>query len=273
MNSELNSSLIEQNPSSGPPSYGGVRLLALCAGVAVTLLAACVSTTRTAVIPPKVPGATFIGMDNCAECHQEKVTGFASATHARLRADGANATEMGCEACHGPGSIHKETGGAAHTIVNPGKSPETCFQCHLDKRAEFSLPSHHPVLEGKISCSDCHEPHHGQAVLAGGTSIMEDNETCFQCHTAQRGPFVFEHEASREGCLTCHKPHGSINARMLTERNQTLCLKCHFQQQTITGQLLIGGQDHASRVTRGSCWAAGCHEAVHGSQVNTSLRF
>ena len=273
MNSELNSSPVEPTPSKAPASYTGTRLLVLGVGVAVTLLAACVSTTRTAVVPPAIPGAAFIGMDNCAECHQEKVAEFQTATHARLKAEGANGIAIGCEGCHGAGSIHKETGGAAHTIVNPGKSPEACFQCHLDKRAEFNLPSHHPVLEGKISCADCHEPHKGPAVLAGGTSILEDNETCFKCHSAQRGPFVFEHEASREGCLTCHKPHGSVNARMLTERNQTLCLKCHFQQQTITGQLLIGGQDHASRVTRGSCWAAGCHEAVHGSQVNTSLRF
>jgi hypothetical protein len=26
-------------------------------------------------------------------------------------------------------------------------------------------------------------------------------------------------------------------------------------------------------VTQGSCWSAGCHEAVHGSRVNPSLRF
>ena len=256
-----------------PLSPGSIRLLVLVGGIAATLLVACVSTTRTAVIPPRIPGATFIGMDNCGECHQEKVAEFNTATHYRLKADGDNAVEIGCEACHGGGSIHKESGGAAHTIINPGKSAEVCFQCHLDKRAEFNLPTHHPVLEGKVSCSDCHEPHKGPMVLAGGTSMLEDNETCFKCHTAQRGPFVFEHEASREGCLTCHRPHGSVNARMLTERNQTLCLKCHFQQQTITGQLLIGGQDHASRVTRGSCWSAGCHEAVHGSQVNNSLRF
>ena len=46
----------------------------------------------------------------------------------------------GCETCHGPGSLHVQSGGGAGTIVNPRKSPETCFQCHLDKRGEFSLP-------------------------------------------------------------------------------------------------------------------------------------
>jgi hypothetical protein len=27
------------------------------------------------------------------------------------------------------------------------------------------------------------------------------------------------------------------------------------------------------RLQQGSCWTAGCHEAVHGSRVNSSLRF
>jgi hypothetical protein len=26
-------------------------------------------------------------------------------------------------------------------------------------------------------------------------------------------------------------------------------------------------------LSQGTCWTAGCHEAVHGSRVNSSLRF
>ena len=52
-----------------------------------------------------------------------------------------------------------------------------------------------------------------------------------------------------------------------------LCLKCHFQQQLAGGALLIGGMDHTPFVSQGTCWSAGCHEAVHGSQVNSSLRY
>jgi predicted CXXCH cytochrome family protein len=102
---------------------------------------------------------------------------------------------------------------------------------------------------------------------------MSESDTCAGCHTAQRGPFVFEHEAVREGCTTCHAVHGSVNQKMLVQRNHTLCLKCHFQQQTSGGLLVIGGKDHTSFVSRGTCWSAGCHEAVHGSQIGSSLRF
>ena len=82
-----------------------------------------------------------------------------------------------------------------------------------------------------------------------------------------------EHEASREGCVVCHSPHGSVNQKMLKARNANLCLQCHFQEQTAPGVILIGGRDHASVLTRGTCWSGGCHEAVHGSHVSSSLRF
>ncbi|HYV30285.1 MAG TPA: cytochrome c3 family protein, partial [Candidatus Binatia bacterium] len=141
----------------------------------------------------------------------------------------------------------------------------------------------HPVLTGpqtrpvsaggRVSCADCHNPHKGQAIIGGGTALSTEQETCGKCHVAQRGPFVFEHEAVREGCTTCHQPHGSVNARMLIERNHVLCLKCHFQQQTVGGKIFIGGQEHSGRLGRGTCWSAGCHEAVHGSQTGSSLRF
>ncbi len=159
---------------------------------------------------------------------QDISKGFATATHFRLKAPGDNAKNIGCESCHGPGSLHVASGGAPKTIVNPGKSPETCFQCHLDKEAQFNLPSHHPVIEGKISCSDCHDPHKGSVVEGTGTELMSQNEVCTRCHIAQAGPFVFEHEAMREGCVTCHNPHGSVNARLLIARNQTLCLRMPF---------------------------------------------
>jgi predicted CXXCH cytochrome family protein len=235
-------------------------------------LVSCVTINDAIMAPPHIPGAEFVGSDSCTQCHENITDHSHSATHSGLKMSEARDLDTGCETCHGPGSVHVESGGEPNTIVNPDKSPETCFQCHLDMRGRFSLPFRHPVSEGKMGCGDCHNPHHGPAVRAGGTTLLAQNETCTQCHTAQRGPHVFEHEASREGCITCHDPHGSVNNKLLTERNANLCLKCHFQQQTGAG-LLIGGRDHTAFLTRGTCWTAGCHEAVHGSQVNSSLRF
>lgn len=245
------------------------------AGLAAVILSAvsCGTLSRTVVAPPTIPGATFTGSAACADCHEEIVQRFRTAVHANLQARGANALEVGCESCHGPGSRHNESGGEPGTILNPKQDPSTCYQCHLATRASFNLPYHHPVPEGRLTCGDCHDPHEGPAIKGAGTSLVSANEACLECHNAQRGPHVFEHEAMREGCTTCHHPHGAVNAKLLTQRNASLCLKCHIAERQAGGQILIGGFDHSLLLSRGTCWSAGCHEAVHGSQVNSSLRY
>ena len=250
-----------------------LRILFLLLGVLAGIgLISCADIGRVEMAPPQIPGATYVGSEACQQCHQEIYGGFNTASHFRLKAPGDNATNIGCESCHGPGSLHIASG-ASRSIINPHKSPEVCFQCHLDKQAEFNLPSHHPVLEGKISCANCHDPHKGSVIEGGGTELMSQNQVCSQCHTAQFGPFVFRHEAMNEGCVTCHNPHGSVNARLLIARNATLCLRCHFQQQTTAGAIYIGNVNHTSFLSRGTCWSAGCHEAIHGSQVSDLLRY
>jgi predicted CXXCH cytochrome family protein len=255
------------------PYVVAVLFAAAVASVAIS----CGTFTGTELAPPQIPGATFVGSESCEQCHQDITKHFKTADHARLMAKGTNALNMGCESCHGPGSIHVQTGGQARTIVNPRRNPETCFQCHLDKRGSLGLPYHHPIEEGRVSCADCHNPHEGRAIKGGSTSLASANETCFKCHPAQRGPFIFQHEALREGCTTCHNPHGSVNQKMLVSRNQDLCLKCHFEQQGVAGSIYIGNFLHQgpgrSFFSRGTCWSTGCHEAVHGSQVNSHLRY
>ena len=269
------------------------RALALTGAALVLILGviSCGTVTRPVVVLPNVPGAKYIGSKECEQCHEELCREFVTADHARLMAAGTKRHQCGCESCHGPCSVHSDSGGetlppytfkpgrsqtgsfGARLAIAPDRSTDTlCFQCHADVRGQFSLPSHHPVPEGRLSCIDCHSPHKGSIHVGGGTSILSENENCQRCHAEQKGPYVFEHEAVREGCTTCHVPHGSVNAKLLTVRNANLCLKCHFQQQS-GGVLLIGGSDHTTRVQQGTCWTAGCHEAVHGSRVSPSLRF
>ncbi len=277
----------------GTPTAKWKRWLALAGVVVVPLLVAisCSTVNRTVVQLPNYPGATYIGSEQCDTCHDNLYKDFATADHARLMAQGTNALDAGCESCHGPCSTHAESGGdtkppyiftsgraetgsyGVHLAVEPARSEETvCYTCHADVRGQFNLPNHHPVPEGRMTCSDCHDPHKGSILAGGGTSLLSENEMCLRCHPAQQGPFVFEHEAVREGCTTCHNPHGSVNPKLLVNRNSNLCLKCHFVQQQ-GAQLLIGGSDHTLRLQQGTCWTAGCHEAVHGSRVNPQLQF
>ena len=272
------------------PAWGRGLVLTLGTMVLALAVISCRTPSYSVVQLPNVPGAKYIGSKECEQCHDKLYRDFVTADHARLIAEGPNALEAGCESCHGPCSAHSDSGGetkppysftagrphgnsfGARSVTDVPRATETvCFKCHGDVRAQFSLPSHHPVPEGKMTCTECHSPHKG-SIFRGDGSALAENESCIRCHPSQRGPFVFEHEATREGCTTCHKPHGSINTKLLTVRDANLCLKCHFQQVSGT-QLLIGGSDHTLRVQQGTCWTAGCHEAVHGSRVSSSLRF
>lgn len=250
-----------------------VPLLLLCiAAVTVVLLNSCASFSGTVIAPPQIEGATYVGDKACADCHDKITRAFPASAHARLHlTDAEMQGQQGCESCHGPGSKHIAAGGGrGKFIVNPGKQPDACFKCHLSVNAGFHLPQHHPVLEGHMNCVDCHDPH-GLDIMKphGGLAMARVNESCSNCHREQTKPHVFEHPAMREGCTSCHNPHGSVNAKLLTIRDSNLCLRCHAQVQKpgSAGTLFIGNIDHTTFVHYGTCWTAGCHSAIHGSNV------
>ncbi len=248
--------------------FGGISAWGL-------LLVSCVSVNRAVLAPPQVPGAAFVGSKSCEECHAEQTGHFASASHARVALADPKLGDTGCEACHGPGSLHNKSGGALGTIVNPGKSPQACFACHLEKRGEFSLPNAHQVMTGQVTCNDCHDPHKGRVIARTGASLETPNETCTRCHTAQKGPVLFAHQAMQEGCTACHNPHGSVNAKMLVARDNNLCLRCHLEHPAVEGNgtIMAGGENHRTRIQGGTCWSAGCHEDIHGSNASKAMRY
>jgi DmsE family decaheme c-type cytochrome len=181
-----------------------------------------------------------------------------------------------CLGCHDkgqrimwPGSVHEERDLACtncHTIMKAVSrkfqlqtafEPDTCFQCHKDRRAQMFQSSHMPMREGKIVCSDCHNPH-GSATAS---LLKKDtiNAVCYTCHAEKRGPFLFEHEPVRENCDACHDPHGSVNQYSLKLVRQRLCTECHNLMHSADGN---SGKGSAFTVGQ-SC--QNCHTAVHGS--------
>jgi predicted CXXCH cytochrome family protein len=254
-----------------------------CVALAI-LIISCATVDRVVVAPPMIPGAKYVGMDQCALCHEKQVKDFNLTQHSRMQirvAQGKEEVEgLGCEGCHGPGSLHVDAGGGKGKFIISGKNPDACFQCHLDKKAEFSLQYHHPVLEGRMDCTACHNPHGANIHTTVEMPMGRANETCAQCHRNQSRPHVFEHEALREGCVACHNPHGSINPKLLVQRDNNLCLKCHAQvaSPTVPSATFIGTMPHAGFgptefLKQGTCFSAGCHTAVHGSDVNSHLRY
>jgi len=162
----------------------------------------------------------------CLQCHKGAPT---MAWHSSIHADAG----VACTDCHNP---HPDANvqhfvEINHTNIRREKrlpmsvqEPEACFKCHPKMLALFSLPSHHPVKEGKMVCSDCHDPH-GQAEKNLKEATI--NLVCYKCHADKQGPFAFEHPPVRENCAICHEPHGTVANNLLRQPATFLCLRCH----------------------------------------------
>lgn len=228
--------------------------------------------------PLSAPGAEYVGAETCStsDCHRTQHRYFQFNKHASVAIDiGEEDAEAGqaeaCETCHGPGSTHVENRGHKSGDILLGDA-QACFSCHLEIRGKFLLQHHHPVLEGQMSCSDCHDMHGSNARSTGGSMLLGDDEKCFRCHKEIRGPFVFEHDAMRDGCSSCHNPHGSINDKLLVAGQSITCLRCHWEPAFNTSTAGIGGHSHSSHAIGAGQDCIDCHTAVHGSNIWRSLR-
>ena len=205
----------------------------------------------------------------CLQCHGNDFK------RANIRRSEHTQHDVACTSCH---SIHNSKT-QRNLLIKPER--ELCYECHGDVRAQFDLPSKHRVNEGLMSCSDCHNAHGGGTAVAGmgqSSKMLNRSHTneqpCMKCHVDKRGPFVFSHQAGEvDGCTSCHKPHGSTTAKLITRPTVTmLCQECHtgsgpFGARNNRG---ITTPDHAthSMVDPRYQRCTGCHVAIHGSNVH-----
>lgn len=180
----------------------------------------------------------------CLRCHAANATFNLHEWNTGAHA----ASDVSCPDCH---NVHA----GPDLVVRPRALFVMCYQCHQDVRAEFTLPSHHPVHEQAVVCSDCHASHGSSfGALLRREGVLA---TCVQCHPEKAGPFAFEHADLKEDCSQCHAPHGSVNDNLLKEREPFLCLQCHEGHRADTGQ--AGGPYYAA--------CSSCHTGVHGSDA------
>ncbi|HEX8949692.1 MAG TPA: DmsE family decaheme c-type cytochrome [Dissulfurispiraceae bacterium] len=188
----------------------------------------------------------------CLKCHTANATfnlhNWNTSAHA--------VNDVSCIGCHSICSAFKS--GRPDLKVKLRDAAEMCYKCHQDIRAEFMLPTHHPVPEQKIFCVDCHDSHG----TANDKSLkkMTVKETCTQCHAEKSGPFIYEHADITEDCRTCHRPHGSVNSNLLSLREPFLCLQCH------SGHLTSGA---LSPEFKGAFYTrcTDCHSRIHGTDI------
>jgi DmsE family decaheme c-type cytochrome len=191
----------------------------------------------------------------CLGCHSGAHANFVRSAHAEAG--------VSCLSCH---SVHKSEE-KEHLLR--ASQPTLCFQCHSDVKPQFSMPFHHRVNEGLMRCSDCHDPH-GTFQSKQLRATADQNAICTKCHTETAGPFIYEHPVVKtEGCVSCHSPHGSPNARLLNVANlNTLCLQCHSATNSAAFPHAVSpiGPVHSQVAVEVAC--TNCHAQIHGSNAS-----
>jgi DmsE family decaheme c-type cytochrome len=210
----------------------------------------------------------------CLTCHgsQRHLDKWLQSTHRKIE---VSCTD--CHAIHGTQSAANNKmikgnsfAAAPYTTTSRQLAYKTCVECHRDVRAEILKPSHHPIIEGKVTCQDCHDPHGSLTVASLKSESTYD--LCVSCHADKRGPWIHEHPPVMEGCATCHTPHGSSHNRLLAQKPPALCADCHPGGHThgiYDGRGTLAGTNPSNIRFEGS-GCVGCHRQIHGSNAPAS---
>ena len=213
----------------------------------------------------------------CADCHSTDVTKGYDAVERTYATEFAEIS-VGCEACHGPGSLHvalTEVGLTEIGSIGSGMVPlatqaeqiNSCARCHSrrsqlkegftadDAYLDYYLPSlldeslYHPdgqiLDEVYVYGSFLQSKMHAQGV------------TCSNCHDAHSAKLLIEGNGL---CTQCHNATGrpdfptlkpadyDSEAHLLHADGEAGCVSCHMPERTYMG--VDPRRDHSFRIPR-----------------------
>lgn len=205
---------------------------------------------------------------------------------------------IGCERCHGPGSIHVDErladpdfSGADTTIVNPSrisleKRLDVCQQCHLNGSVNV-------LREGRTAFdfqpSELLSDHQAMFVVSdddtSGISVishadrMKQSECylqtlntpnpleCTTCHNPHQGFRNEGYQYFTATCMSCHEPQELVTGKSIefkeTHSVDANCISCHMPKQQTVDVPHASFTDHDIRVVgAGDSGARGIPEAM-----------
>ncbi len=188
----------------------------------------------------------------CVTCHDP----HGSAESARLLKAAVPAL---CLSCHDAAS---PTFAARHMNYPVAKARcTTCHDPHGSNQAGLLLNDVHPPLAAR-QCDACHE---GPKSATPFATKKAGFELCQDCHADMvKGAMSKAHlhwpVADRKGCVNCHSPHASREAKLLKDKVSALCGTCHAD----TLKRIANVPVKHPPVAEGDCLS--CH-SPHGSDA------
>jgi DmsE family decaheme c-type cytochrome len=197
--------------------------------------------------------------ERCMQCHQR------TQEHGNWSRSPHATNGVSCISCHSPHHAREKR------ALLVSATPNLCYGCHIEQKADFAKPFRHRVNEGLVQCQDCHNPHGGYILQRARRTTPSQEEVCFKCHRDKQGPFLYEHvPVKTEGCTSCHTPHGSVNPRLLrvTPVN-VLCLQCHTPAPNSATPALPSFHNQTQKYQ--ACTM--CHPMIHGSNAVDTFEY
>jgi len=174
-----------------------------------------------ALLPDGQEGADYVGSETCssAACHGNN--GDPDSVPAHWQETEHSERGVGCERCHGPGSIHAANPSEDNILTFPkSNSPVVCAQCHGPLADQFNLSGHNLLIASPLDSavqnpagaksSRCIACHSG-LVRIEVNKAWDDNVDVFPTWSDEHIRTLAEDTLTKvphiANCATCHDPH------------------------------------------------------------------